>query len=144
MGLLAIGRGLRRKKIWMLPGITREMQDWDEGLVEICSHTFKVKWGLLVNMVVNMVCLLLQPHQNYNKNIEQLSLRTIRNRGEWKSDAYGIKDTHLFRLVEGTEMWNGLVAHPCVVDKNPRGISQEWGVLAPHKASSPGILVPGR
>ena len=31
-------------------------------------------------------------------------------------------------------MRNGLVAHPCVVDKNSGGISWEQGVPAPHQA----------
>ena len=41
----------------------------------------------------DMVHLFAQPHQNYNYNIEQPSLRTIRNRVEWKSDNYRIKET---------------------------------------------------
>ena len=43
--------------------------------------------------LVNMAHLLVQPHQNYNYNIKQLSLRTVRNLVEWKSDNYRIKET---------------------------------------------------
>ena len=39
-----------------------------------------------------MASLLAQPHQNYNCNIVQASLRTIRNGVEWKSDNV-IKET---------------------------------------------------
>ena len=40
-----------------------------------------------------MARLFTQPHQNYNYNIKQPPLRIIRNRVEWKSDNYGIKET---------------------------------------------------
>ena len=33
----------------------------------------------------NMAPLFTQPHQNYNSNIEQPSLKNVRNRAEWKS-----------------------------------------------------------
>ena len=36
-----------------------------------------------------------------------------------------LKKLYLSRLVGGVEMWNRLVPHPCVVDKNLGGISQE-------------------
>ena len=39
-----------------------------------------------------MAHLFLQPHQNYNENTEQPSLRNVRNRGKWKSDNYSIKE----------------------------------------------------
>ena len=50
--------------------------------------------GPLAKMVahVNMAHLLTQ-HQNYNQNIEQPSLRTVRNQVEWMSDNYRIKET---------------------------------------------------
>ena len=54
------------------------------------------KWlQLTVKMVaeVNTAHLFTQPHQNYNQNIEQSSLRAIRNQVEWKYDNYGIKET---------------------------------------------------
>ena len=47
----------------------------------------KVEWQ------VNTASLLEQPRQNCNETIEQPSVRTIRNRGEWKSYNYGIKET---------------------------------------------------
>ena len=41
----------------------------------------------------DMAYLFAQPHENYSKNIEKLSLRNVRNQVEWKSDNYGIKET---------------------------------------------------
>ena len=64
------------------------------------------------------------------------SLRTIRNQVEWKSHNYGIKETTSIHWVGRVETWNGLVPHPCAVDKNLEGISQEQGFPAPHQASS--------
>ena len=49
-----------------------------------------------------------------------------------------LKKPHPFRLAGGVQTRNGLVPHPCVVDKNLGGISQERGVPAPHQALSPG------
>ena len=51
---------------------------------------------------------------------------------------------HPSRLVGGMEMQNRLVPHPCVVDKNLGGISQERGGPIPHQAPQPRIPVPGR
>ena len=45
-----------------------------------------------------------------------------------------LKKPYPSRLGGGVEMWNGLVPHPCVVDKNLEGISREPGVPAPHQA----------
>ena len=36
-------------------------------------------------------------------------------------------------------MWNGLVPHTYVVDKNLGGLSWEQGAQAPHQAPSPGF-----
>ena len=70
----------------------------------------------------DMAYLFAQPHENYSKNIEKLSLRNVRNQVEWKSDNYGIKP-HPSRLVGGVETQNGLVSNPRVVDKDSGGIS---------------------
>ena len=75
--------------------------------------------------------------------MEQPSLRNIGNRVEWKSDNYGIKP-HPSRLVGGTEMWNRLVPHPHVMDKNLGGISSEQGVPDPHQAPLPRVPVTER
>ena len=49
-----------------------------------------------------------------------------------------LKKPHPSRLVGVSDMWNGLVPHPCVVDKNLRGISQEES--HPHvRPPSPGL-----
>ena len=37
-----------------------------------------------------------------------------------------------------------LVPHTHVVDKNSGGISQEWGVQAPHQAPQARVPMPGR
>ena len=50
-----------------------------------------------------------------------------------------LKNPHPSRLAEGAELRNGLVLHPCVVDKNSGEISQEQGVPAPHHAPNPGF-----
>ena len=55
-----------------------------------------------------------------------------------------LKKLHPFRLVGGVETWNGLVPHPCVVDKSSGGISQQQGVIAPHQASQPRVPVARR
>ena len=47
---------------------------------------------------VSMARLLTQPHQNYNSTIGQPSLRTVRNRVEWKFDNYGIEETTYISL----------------------------------------------
>ena len=39
-------------------------------------------------------------------------------------------------------MWNRQVSHPCVVNKNLGGISQEQGVPAPQLAPLPRVPVP--
>ena len=72
---------------------------------------------------VNTARFLTQPHQHYNQNIEQPSLRTVKNRVEWKSDKYRIQETTSIQTGKtiypgGAETQNGLVPHPCVVDKN--------------------------
>ena len=36
-----------------------------------------------------------------------------------------LKKPHPSKLVGGVQTWNRLVPHPCVVDKNSGGISQE-------------------
>ena len=41
-------------------------------------------------------------------------------------------------------MQNRLVSHPCVVDKNSRGISWEQRVPAPHQDPQPRVPVPER
>ena len=41
-------------------------------------------------------------------------------------------------------MQNGLVPHPCVVDKNSRGISLEQEIPAPHQASQSRVPFPGK
>ena len=67
------------------------------------------------------------------QNTEQPSLRTVRIWVQWKSDNYRIRETtstHTGR--KGADAQNRLVSHPCVVDKNSGGISQEQGVPAPH------------
>ena len=40
-----------------------------------------------------MALLFTQSHQKHNYDVEQPSLRTVRNQVEWKSDNYGIKET---------------------------------------------------
>ena len=80
----------------------------------------------------------------------QLKFRTaiIQNwqKSSWmKSDNYGIKEntsTHPSRLVERAQMWNRLVPHSYVVDRNSGGISQEPRVPAPQH--TPRVPVPGR
>ena len=51
--------------------------------------------GLPVKMEsqADMAHFFAQPHQNYNENIKQPSLRTFRNQAEQKSDNYEIKET---------------------------------------------------
>ena len=56
--------------------------------------------------------LLTQPHQSYNWNREQPSLRTVRNRVEWKSDNYRVKET-------------------TSIETGRRGADTEWADLSP-------------
>ena len=109
--------------------------------------------SILLVLEADMASLFTKLHQNYNYNIEQLSLRTIRNWVEWKSENYKIKlnrnltTTELkkpypSRQVGGTQASNRLVPHPHVVDKISKGISQEWEDPAPHQGSSARKLSP--
>ena len=61
-----------------------------------------------------MAHLFAQPHQNYNYNIEQPSVRTIRNQEVWKSDNYGVKGTTSIQTGKrGADMgWAG-PTHTC-------------------------------
>ena len=72
-----------------------------------------------------MAHLFAQPHDNYNLNVEQPSLRTIKNQVEWKYDNYRIKEiTSIETGRRGTdEEW--AVLHTCVVGKNLGGISRD-------------------
>ena len=63
-----------------------------------------------------------QPHRNYDKIIKQPLLR---NQPEWSLTTMELKKPHPSKLVGGVEVWNGLVPHTRVVDKNLGGISQE-------------------
>ena len=58
----------------------------------------------------DMAYLFAQPHENYSKNIEKLSLRNVRNQVEWKSDNYGIKETTSIQTSRrgGDTEWAGL------------------------------------
>ena len=44
-----------------------------------------------------------------------------------------LKKPHPSKLVGGAQMWNWLVSHPHVVDKNLGGISQEEEAPTPHQ-----------
>ena len=59
--------------------------------------------------LVNTTCIFAHLHQNYNQNIEQPSVRNIRNQVEWKSDNYGIKATTSIQTCRknGDEEWVG-------------------------------------
>ena len=81
-------------------------------------------------------CLLAQPHQNHNYITEPPSLRTVRNRVEWKSDNYGIK--------EPTSIQTGRRGRDVEWAGPSGGISQEQRVPVPHKAPQPRVPVPGR
>ena len=85
-----------------------------------------------------MACFLAQLHQNYNSNIEQPSLEPSEIELSGSLTIKELKKPHPSRLVGGVKVWNSLVPHPCVVDKNSGGISQEQEVPAPHQAPSPG------
>ena len=83
-------------------------------------------------------------HSKLQLKYKQPSLRTVRNLVEWKSDNYRIKGTTSIQTrSRGTDM-EGLVRHPCVVDKNLGGISQKQGVLVPHQRPHPRAPVPRR
>ena len=55
-----------------------------------------------------------------------------------------LKKPHPTRLVIEVQMWNGLISHLPVVDKNSGRISQEQEVPAPHQAPQPRVPVSGR
>ena len=57
------------------------------------------------------------------------SLRTIRNRVEWKSDNYGTEEPASIQKGRRRHAMGGS-PYTLVVDKNPVGISQELGVPA--------------
>ena len=53
--------------------------------------------------------------------------------------AMELKKPHPSGLVGEAQMLNGLVTHPCVIDKNLGGISWEQGVPAHTRLPSPGF-----
>ena len=69
----------------------------------------------------------IQPHQNYNKNIQPPSFRTVRIELNGSLTTTELKKPQLSRLVGGVQTKNELVSHPRVVDKNSEGISWEPG-----------------
>ena len=54
------------------------------------------------------------------------------------------KKPHPSRLLGRVQAQNGLVLHPCLLDKNSGEISQEWRMPAPHQGPQSRVPVPGR
>ena len=93
---------------------------------------------------VNMACFLAQLHQNYNSNIEQPSLKPSEIELSGSLTIKELKKPHPSRLVGGVKVWNSLVPHPCVVDKNSGGISQKQRDLATPQTAQLRVPVPER
>ena len=81
--------------------------------------------------------LVTQPHQNYNRNEGQPSFWNVRNRVEWKSDDYGIKETTSIQTGRRGTDTERVDPTPTMVDKSSGGIS--WGHRAPHPHWAPSL-----
>ena len=84
-----------------------------------------------------MARLFAQPHQNYNQNMEQPSLKPSETKLNGSLTTTKLKKPHPPRRAGGAQTLNGLVPHLCVLDKNSGGTSWEQGVPAPHQALQP-------
>ena len=93
----------------------------------------------------DMARLFAQPHQNYNQNMEQPSLRNIGNRVEWKSDNYGIEETTSIQTGRrGTGMEQDGLSPKVWWIKIRQGCLRSEEPQAQTRPPSPGFHVPGR